>query len=182
MPVAAEKDIDVGVTVASRELVYADADELRTLIGNLAENAVRYTPAGGVVDLSVVRTGFQVVLTVRDTGPGIPEAAPRSGLRKIRANPRCGGGGERTRSADRAGDRRALRRAVTLRNRSDRSGLIASVSFTPASALRRGRLSGGRGNLGGDAGLVLGIRNWHTRRLRAAAAQPSAAHLVHEGM
>ena len=135
MPLAAEKDIDVGVTAASREHVLADADELRTLIGNLVENAVRYTPAGGVVDLSVVRTSYQVVLTVRDTGPGIPEALLDRVFERFVRIPgvEVAGSGLGLPIVRAIADRCGA--AVTLRNRTDRTGLIASVSFTPAPAL-----------------------------------------------
>lgn len=43
------------------------------LVKNLVENAIRYTPAGGRVDLSVQSSPGQVSLIVEDTGPGIPE-------------------------------------------------------------------------------------------------------------
>ena len=62
MPLAGKKEIDIGVVAANHELVLADPDELRTLIGNLADNAVRYTPCGGVVDVAVTRAGGQIVL------------------------------------------------------------------------------------------------------------------------
>jgi signal transduction histidine kinase len=43
------------------------------LIGNLLDNAVRYTPAGGRVDVAVgLEGGSRAVVTVTDTGPGIP--------------------------------------------------------------------------------------------------------------
>jgi two-component system OmpR family sensor kinase len=45
---------------------------LRTLVRNLIDNALRYTPAGGRVELEVRAEGEQVVLQVSDTGPGIP--------------------------------------------------------------------------------------------------------------
>ena len=48
-----------------------DATGLRVLIGNLIDNALRYTPAGGRVDADVSREAAEVVLAVRDSGPGI---------------------------------------------------------------------------------------------------------------
>lgn len=44
------------------------------LAGNLIENALRYTPAGGAVSLACRATGDGIVLRVSDTGPGIPQA------------------------------------------------------------------------------------------------------------
>lgn len=58
--------------------VMGDADALRVMIGNLLDNAVKYTPAGGKVDVWLAKTGLggtpRAVLDIVDTGPGIPEA------------------------------------------------------------------------------------------------------------
>ena len=54
--------------------VWVSEMDLTTLIRNLVDNAIRYTPDGGRVDLSVSTTRDTIVLTVKDTGPGIPEA------------------------------------------------------------------------------------------------------------
>ncbi|MBE0612452.1 MAG: phosphate regulon sensor histidine kinase PhoR [Burkholderiales bacterium] len=56
----------------------ANAQELRSAFGNLAANAVHYTPAGGEIRLAWGRRGAQAVFSVRDTGPGIePRHVPR---------------------------------------------------------------------------------------------------------
>jgi len=47
--------------------------DLNTLIKNLVEYAIRYTPEGGHVDLSVQTVAGRVILRIEDTGPGIPE-------------------------------------------------------------------------------------------------------------
>lgn len=73
LPVADRKQIDLGVEGDDCEVVVNEFD-LQMLIKNLADNAVRYTPPGGMVDLLVQRRGAVIVLQVRDTGPGIPEA------------------------------------------------------------------------------------------------------------
>ena len=44
------------------------------IVGNLLENALRYTPPGGSVELGVRRDGDALVFTVADRGPGIPPA------------------------------------------------------------------------------------------------------------
>jgi two-component system OmpR family sensor kinase len=49
-----------------------DEDQLRILINNLVDNAVRYTPPGGEVDVSVIADEGTVTLEVADSGPGIP--------------------------------------------------------------------------------------------------------------
>jgi signal transduction histidine kinase len=53
--------------------VGGDREALETLLSNLVSNAVKYTPEGGQVTVSAEQAGEQVVLRVRDTGPGIAE-------------------------------------------------------------------------------------------------------------
>jgi two-component system heavy metal sensor histidine kinase CusS len=51
-----------------------DRNLLQRAMGNLMENAFRYTPAGGRVTLDAKDNGGRLLLTVTDTGPGIPPA------------------------------------------------------------------------------------------------------------
>lgn len=54
-----------------------DRDRLKQVVWNLVENALRYTPPGGAIRLSVVQEADQVVIAVSDEGPGIePEHLP----------------------------------------------------------------------------------------------------------
>ncbi len=57
-----------------RPSVWVDGDAVRLvqIVTNLLSNAVRYTPDGGRIDLSLAREGEEAVLRVRDTGLGIP--------------------------------------------------------------------------------------------------------------
>lgn len=57
---------------------------LELLVGNLVSNAVKFTPAGGQVDVSVEPAGERVVLRVSDTGPGIPEAQRERAFERFR--------------------------------------------------------------------------------------------------
>lgn len=52
--------------------VFADAERLRQVVGNLVVNAVRVTAPGGTVTLELVRRGDLAIIQVRDTGKGIP--------------------------------------------------------------------------------------------------------------
>jgi two-component system sensor histidine kinase TctE len=70
---AAAKDIDLGFELAPA-LVEGDAFQLRDLVDNLVDNALRYTPAGGRVTVGCAREGDAVLFTVEDSGPGIPPA------------------------------------------------------------------------------------------------------------
>jgi two-component system OmpR family sensor kinase len=71
---AATRGIDLGLASADAVRVLGYEAALRTLLANLLDNAIRYTPGGGQVDVSVRREDEAAVLTVRDTGPGIPTA------------------------------------------------------------------------------------------------------------
>ena len=73
-PVAAAKEVDLGVERLEPITLTGDAASLRTMLDNLADNAVKYTPRGGRVDLAVFRDGDDAVIEVKDTGPGIPGA------------------------------------------------------------------------------------------------------------
>jgi two-component system OmpR family sensor kinase len=76
LPLADARRIDLGVSAARPLSVSGDPDALRTLLGNLVDNAVRYSEAGGRVDVSVEEGGSAAAahaeLAVTDSGPGIP--------------------------------------------------------------------------------------------------------------
>ncbi|NML16878.1 ATP-binding protein [Azohydromonas caseinilytica] len=74
MPQAQARGIDLGVPQADAGETEGHPEALRILMRNLLDNALKYTPAGGTVDLSVKRDGVALVLAVEDSGPGIPEA------------------------------------------------------------------------------------------------------------
>ena len=74
--IAAARRIDLGMAGSDAgsedAFVDGDADALRTLVSNLVDNALRHAPEGGRVDVGAQRDGTEVLLTVRDSGPGIP--------------------------------------------------------------------------------------------------------------
>lgn len=55
------------------DTLYGDRDRLLQAMGNLVSNAIRFTPPGGSIAIDAVRQGHEVVLTVADTGQGIPK-------------------------------------------------------------------------------------------------------------
>ncbi len=72
---AESRCVDLGVTQTdAAAVVSGDADALRILLANLVENALRYTPAGGRIDVSCGLEKNVAWLEVADSGPGIPEA------------------------------------------------------------------------------------------------------------
>jgi two-component system OmpR family sensor kinase len=73
---------------APQELpIHADEALLRRMILNLLDNAIKYTPEGGSVSLACRREGGEYMLSITDTGPGIPaELQPRIFERFFRAD------------------------------------------------------------------------------------------------
>lgn len=71
-PLAEARGQDFGLAEAEPAQVQGDVHALRTLLRNLADNAIRYSPEGGRVDVSVGRFGSTPFLRVTDSGPGIP--------------------------------------------------------------------------------------------------------------
>lgn len=53
--------------------VTAGREEITTIVSNLVANAIKYSPAGGIINLSLTRDGDQAVFDVVDQGPGIPK-------------------------------------------------------------------------------------------------------------
>lgn len=82
LPQARNKNIDLGLagnpSAQETPEVSGQAEALRILLRNLLENAVKYTPTDGRVDVSLAEQQGQPVLTVEDSGPGI---APENRLR-----------------------------------------------------------------------------------------------------
>jgi len=67
---------DKGITI-TREPgesipIFADLNRIRQVIANLLDNAIKYTPAEGSITVSAGRQGQAAVVTIRDTGPGVP--------------------------------------------------------------------------------------------------------------
>lgn len=72
-PAAAQKNVEMGLVADDEGLVAGDSTLLAVLLRNLVDNAVRYSPAGGEIEVSIGREEGSVLLCVTDNGPGIPE-------------------------------------------------------------------------------------------------------------
>jgi two-component system sensor histidine kinase BaeS len=71
---AREKGIAVMTSVgAGAEIVYGDPLRLEQALQNLASNALRHTPSGGEIEVRAELNGDTVLLSVRDSGRGIPQ-------------------------------------------------------------------------------------------------------------
>ncbi len=72
-PLAVAKDIDLGLDGSGSVVVDGNEEALRILLANLVDNAIRYIPEAGRIDVRVESGESAAVLEVRDNGPGIPE-------------------------------------------------------------------------------------------------------------
>jgi len=85
---AEDKKIQVTCTAATGVWVQGDRARMKQVIVNLLDNAIKYTPAGGAVGLSVLAQNSKAVLEVADTGVGIPaELLPKLFERFFRVDP-----------------------------------------------------------------------------------------------
>lgn len=71
-PLAHAKNIDCGLAHSEPASIMGDTDSLRILLGNLIDNAIHHTPAGGRIDVSIHTDHQQILLEVQDNGCGIP--------------------------------------------------------------------------------------------------------------
>jgi signal transduction histidine kinase len=77
-PIAEDKRVTLRVEVADEALVHGDRDLLFEAVANLVDNAVKFTPDDGRVELVLLHRGGEIVIRVTDTGPGIPESERKS--------------------------------------------------------------------------------------------------------
>lgn len=73
-PEAVRNELDITVNVPEDSTAYADERQLEQVIGNLLDNAVKYTPQGGAVTISSSEDETNTIISVSDTGIGIPQA------------------------------------------------------------------------------------------------------------
>jgi two-component system, OmpR family, sensor kinase len=86
--VAPERSITTAVDRGQDQVTLGDADRLRQVLANLVANALAHTPVASAVVLEASRQEDQVVVVVRDQGPGMtPEVAARVTERFYRADP-----------------------------------------------------------------------------------------------
>jgi heavy metal sensor kinase len=72
---AEDKGVRVNCKVEGNVSVEGDSARIKQVVVNLLDNAIKYTPAGGCIELSVQARGGKAVMEVADTGIGIPAGA-----------------------------------------------------------------------------------------------------------
>jgi two-component system OmpR family sensor kinase len=126
---AADKAIDLGLAHETPAVVAGDPASLAILLSNLLDNALRYTPRGGRIDVSVERDERGAMLVVADTGPGIAAAERERVFDRFyrgEVNEESGSGlglSIVTRIADAQGA------AITLAAPREKTGLVVRVTF-----------------------------------------------------
>jgi two-component system, OmpR family, sensor kinase len=122
-PQAHAKGIDLGLARDDTVTVIGDPESLRILVGNLLDNAIRYTPDGGRVDVSVAHDDGAAVLQVTDSGPGIPPEERERVLRRFYRRPGSGATGS------------GLGLAI-VKGIADRHGAALALDDAPGGGLR----------------------------------------------
>ncbi|QCP53459.1 HAMP domain-containing histidine kinase [Trinickia violacea] len=132
LPIAAARSIDIGAEEMTSAYVQAIKADVGVALRNLVSNAIRYTPDGGKIDLSLQVRDDLVWVEVTDTGPGIAEdLLPRVFDRFFRANFDIEGSGLGLSIVKAIANKYGG--TTTLRNRNDgQTGIVASISFRQA--------------------------------------------------
>jgi two-component system, OmpR family, sensor kinase len=133
LPHAQAKQLDLGLATTEPVVVQGNREALHLILRNLLDNAIKYTPAGGRIDIGMGRDAQGAWLAVDDNGPGVAEADRERAFDRFYRVPGTEAAGSglglaivRT-VAERLGARVCLDRSPTL------GGARAEVRF-PASA------------------------------------------------
>jgi signal transduction histidine kinase len=73
LPMAEDKHIDMKIEIPAHIRIYSDKRKIQRVLGNLLDNAIKFTPPRGTITISVSGNEKQVTIGVRDTGIGISE-------------------------------------------------------------------------------------------------------------
>ncbi len=82
-PIAEDKGISLVVQSPDELNVHGDRDLLIEAVANLVDNAVKFTPAGGRVEIGLIRSHDETIVRVKDTGAGIGEHERDAVLRRF---------------------------------------------------------------------------------------------------
>ncbi len=133
-PLAQERNIDLGIDASERATVIGDPDALRVMLNNLLDNATKYTPPGGRIDVSLKVEAGHPVVRIADTGPGIPVEERERVFDRFY---RVGAGANRTRTdVGGSGLGLAIVKRIALQHRAEvmlgespAGGLLVTVRF-----------------------------------------------------
>ncbi|MFD0750453.1 sensor histidine kinase [Mucilaginibacter calamicampi] len=91
---ALSKNISLNYKIPAQVNVIADADMLQLVVRNLANNAIKFTPAGGIINIEAHVELTECKISVKDNGTGIPAEKMKS-IFTLKAEPTFGTGNER---------------------------------------------------------------------------------------
>ncbi len=128
-PAAAQARIEIALAADAHARVRADTRGLLLIFGNLLENALRYSPANGRVEIVAQCAAGTATVQVRDRGPGIPEGELTRVLERFHTAANDASAGSGLGLATVHSLVRQLGGNISLRNRSDGPGLIAQVQL-----------------------------------------------------
>lgn len=72
MPAMQDRDLDLKINVEDDTGFVGDSDQVQKILGNLLQNAARFSPKGSTIQLNGATSGDEVVIRIADEGPGIP--------------------------------------------------------------------------------------------------------------
>jgi len=73
-PTAEDKKVNLSCNVPDRAHLTGDTPMIQRMLSNLLDNAIKYTPSGGIVNIAVTESKTRVVVALKDTGIGISQA------------------------------------------------------------------------------------------------------------
>jgi heavy metal sensor kinase len=73
-PTAEDKKVNLSCDVPDGTHLTGDTSMIQRMLSNLLDNAIKYTPSGGTVNITVIESNAQVVAAFKDTGVGISQA------------------------------------------------------------------------------------------------------------
>jgi two-component system sensor histidine kinase TctE len=132
---ALKSNIDLGIEVGPASIL-ADPSLIDDLIGNLVDNALKYTPAGGSVTVSAGQKNGRAYLAVEDTGPGIPESDRHRVLQRFYRLPNSPGHGSGLGLAIVDEIARLYDASVSIDSGADGRGTRIQVQFPNAAGTR----------------------------------------------
>lgn len=127
------RGIEFSLEASGPALVQGDPDDLRLLMDNLLGNALKFSPKDAIVAMGIHKQGQEVVLVLRDHGPGIaPELRERIGQPFVRGNSAIEGSGLGLTIALEVAHTHGA--TLTLENRANGPGLEVRVRFPAANS------------------------------------------------
>lgn len=133
-PLAAARGVRIELLPETDAGLPGELGRLLLIVGNLFDNAVRHSPAGGKVQLRSHEAGSTVEIEVVDEGPGIPPAEIERVFERFYRSAGAPEGGSGLGLATARAVAGRLGGRVTLANRTDRAGLVARVTLPVAAA------------------------------------------------